>query len=83
MLYEFLSCCHFGTDLYHIFVSPYVSCILCSSVGINNLSTNLNRIIILQKVVRLISKKTFDAHTDPLFKEFQILKFDLFQIGEF
>ena len=60
-----------------------MSVVYCVPVWALTYPTNLNRIIILQIVVRFISKKTFDAHTNPLFKEFQILKFDLFQIGEF
>ena len=39
--------------------------------------TNLRRLVILQKrVVRIISKSTFDAPSDPIFKELHILKFD-------
>ena len=53
-----------------------MSVVYCVPVWALTYPTNLNRIIIRQKVVRLISKKTFDAHTYPLFKEFQILKFD-------
>ena len=49
--------------------------------------TNFNRIVILQKkIVRIISKKPFDAHTEPIFEDLQILKFSniyLFQIGKF
>ena len=48
--------------------------------------SNLNRIIILQKkIIRIISKVSFDAHTSVLFKE-QILNFSdiyLHQIGKF
>ena len=33
-------------------------------------SSNLNRIVLLQKrVVRIINQEKFDAHTDPMFKE--------------
>ena len=49
--------------------------------------SNLNRIIILQKkIIRIVSKVSFDAHTSVLFKEQEILKFSdiyLFQIGKF
>ena len=49
--------------------------------------SNLNRIIILQKkIIRIISKVSFDAHTGVLFKEQEILKFSdiyLYQIGKF
>ena len=63
-------------------VYPYL--ISCLSVWASTYPTNLNRIVILQKkVIRFISKKPLNAHTDPVFKEFQILKFAniyLFQI---
>ena len=49
--------------------------------------SNLNRIIVLQKrIIRIISKVSFDAHTGVLFKEQEILKFwdnYLHQIGKF
>ena len=38
--------------------------------------SNLKRIFVLQKkLIRIISKASFDAHTGPLFKYLQILKF--------
>ena len=49
--------------------------------------SNLNRILVLQKkIIRIISKVSFDAHTRVLFKEQEILKFSdiyLYQIGKF
>ena len=49
--------------------------------------SNLNRIIVLQKkIIRIISKVSFDAHTGVLFKEQEIFKFSdiyLYQIGKF
>ena len=49
--------------------------------------SNLNLIIVLQKkIIRIISKVSFDAHTGVLFKEQEILKFSdiyLYQIGKF
>ena len=49
--------------------------------------SNLKRTIILQKkIIRIISKVSFDSHTDVLFKEQMILKFPdiyLYQIGKF
>ena len=49
--------------------------------------SNLNQIIVLQKkIIRIISKVSFDAHTGVLFKEQEILKFSdiyLYQIGKF
>ena len=39
--------------------------------------TQLRRLILLQKrIVRIISKKGFDAHTNPLFKNLMILKLE-------
>ena len=54
---------------HHRFVYPYL--VYCVSVRASTYLTNLNRFVILQKkVVRFISKKPFDVHTDPVFKEF-------------
>ena len=37
--------------------------------------TNLRRLVSLQKrVIRIISKSTFDSHSDPIFKELELLK---------
>ena len=43
--------------------------------------SNLKRIFLLQKkLIRIISKDSFDAHTGTLFKDLQILKFhDIYQ----
>ena len=39
--------------------------------------TNLNRIVLFQKrAVRIVSKEAFDAHTDPVFHELKILKYE-------
>ena len=39
--------------------------------------THLSRLVLLQKlIVRIISKKGFDAHTNPLFKSPMILKLE-------
>ena len=49
--------------------------------------SNLNRVIILQKkILRLLSKVSFDSDTSVLFKQQEILKFSefyLYQIGKF
>ena len=49
--------------------------------------SNLSHVFILQKkVIRIISKASFDSHTDVLFKEHRILKFFdtyFYQIGKF
>ena len=48
--------------------------------------SNLNRIFLLQKkIIRIISKSAFDAHTEPIFKQLKILKLsDIYrsQIGK-
>ena len=49
--------------------------------------TLIVQVALLQKrVVRIINKEKFDAHTDPIFKELKILKLDdiyLFHLGKF
>ena len=38
-----------------------------------------------KRAVRIIAKESFDAHTDPIFKNLKILKFNciyLFQLGK-
>ena len=46
------------------------------SVWGSTYTSNLNRTFISQKrVIRVISRSAFDAHTDPLFKNLKILKF--------
>ena len=53
----------------------------CVSVWGSTYQSNLKRIFLLQKkLVRIISKASFDAHTGPPFKDLQILKFhDIYQ----
>ena len=54
--------------------NPYLY--YCNIVWGSTYKTTLRRLVILQKrVVRIISKSTFDAPSDPIFKE-HILKFD-------
>ena len=71
--------------LYYSLVYPYL--VYCISVWGSTYTTNLKRIFLLQKkVLRIISKSSFDAHTDPLFIQLKILKFDdiyKFQILKF
>ena len=71
--------------LYYSLVLPCIQyCILVSG---STYSSKLNRIALLQKrIVRIINKEKFDAHTDPIFKELKILKLDdiyLFHLGKF
>ena len=50
--------------LYYCLVYPYLQ-----------YKTNLCRLVSLQKrVIRIISKSTFDSHSDPIFKELELLK---------
>jgi hypothetical protein len=50
-------------------------------------SSNLCRIVLLQKrAIRILNKSEFHAHTNPLFKKLNILKFEyirLLQLGQF
>ena len=65
----------------------YLYLIYCVSVWESTYQSNLSRVFILQKkIIRIISKVSFDSHTDVLFKEHGILKFfDIYfyQIGKF
>ena len=71
--------------LYYSLVYPYL--IYFVSVWGSTYQSNLSRVFILQKkIIRIISKVSFDSHTDVLFKEHGILKFfDIYfyQIGKF
>lgn len=55
-------------------VDPYFQ--YCIIVWGSTYPTNLNRLILLQeRIVRIVNKKPFDAHTDPLFIDLKFLKF--------
>ena len=59
---------------YYSLVYPYL--IYCVSVWGSTHQSNLSHVIILQKkIIRIISKVSFDSHTDVLFKEQEVLKF--------
>ena len=61
--------------LYYSLVYPYLH--YCASVWGSTYQSNLKHLITLQKrVIRIISKSTFDAHTNPIFKNLNILKFE-------
>ncbi len=70
--------------LYYSQVYPYLQ--YCLIVWGSTYATNLKRICLLQKrIIRIIKKETFNAHTDPLFAEVKILKFEkiyLCQLGK-
>ena len=58
--------------LYYSLVYPYFQ--HCIIVWGSTYPTNLNRLILLQKrIVRIVNKKPFDAHTDPLFRDLKFL----------
>ena len=71
--------------LYFSLVYPYLY--YCNLVWASAYQSNLYHIILLQKhVVRILGGCSFDAHTDPIFKELHILKFHYIcslQIGQF
>ena len=71
--------------LYCSLVYPYL--VYCISVWGWAYPSNLNRIFLLPiKVIRIISKSAFDAHTEPIFKQLKILKLsDIYrsQVGNF
>ena len=70
--------------LYYSVVYPYL--VYCVSVWGSTYPSNLKHILVLQKkVVRIISGRAFDAHTEPIFKQLKILKLcDIFrfQVGK-
>ena len=61
--------------LYYSIVYPYL--FYCLRVWGSTYQTNLKRLIVLQKrVIRIISRNAFDVHSDLIFKELGILKFE-------
>ena len=59
--------------LYYCLVYPYLH--YCIIVWGSAYKTNLRRLVSLQKrVIRIISKSNFDSHSDPIFKELELLK---------
>ena len=71
--------------LYYSMIYPYLQ--YCNMIWASTFPSNLNRIVILQKrAIRIVSKSGFLAHTTPIFKDTQILKFhDIkkLQLGKF
>ena len=59
----------------------------CNIVWASTFETNLRRLVILQKhIIRIINKSHFNSHTDPIFKNLGMLKFNdihLLQLGQF
>ena len=61
--------------LYFSLIYPYFY--YCNIVWASTYKTNLRRLVILQKrIIRIINKSHFNAHTDPIFKDLGILKFN-------
>ena len=71
--------------LYFSLVYPYLY--YCNLVWASTYHSNLHCISLLQKrVVRIINRSDFDAHTDPIFKQLHIMKFHnicSLQMGQF
>ena len=71
--------------LYYSLIYPYFH--YCNVVWVLTHKTNLRRLVTLQKrAVRIINNSNFDAHTDRIFKELSILKFNdihLLRLGQF
>ena len=71
--------------LYYSLIYPYFY--YYSIVWVSTYKTNLHRLVILQKrIIRIINKSHFNAHTEPIFKDLGILKFNdihLLQLGQF
>ena len=60
--------------LYYSLVYHYFQ--YCIIVWGSTYPTHLNRLILLQKrIIRIVNKKPFDAHTDPLFRDSKFTKF--------
>ena len=70
--------------LYYSLIYPYFY--YRNIVWASTYKTNLRRLVILQKRIIRINKSHFNAHTDPIFKDLGILKFNdihLLQLGQF
>ena len=71
--------------LYNAMILPYLN--YCNLVWGSTYKTNLQRIVILQKrVIRIVNKSYYNAHTEPIFKKLNLLKFQgihLMHLGQF
>ena len=71
--------------LYYSLVYPYMQ--YCILVWGSTYPSNLRRIVLLQKrVVRIINKAVYDAHTEPMFNDLGLLPYQkiyLFHLGKF
>ena len=61
--------------LFYSLIYPYLY--YCNIVWASTYKTNLRRLVILQKrIIRIINKSNFKAHTDSIFTDLGILKFN-------
>ena len=71
--------------LYNSIILPYLN--YCNLVWGSAYKSNLQRIVILQKrVIRMVNKSYYNAHTEPIFKKLNLLKFQdihLLHLGQF
>ena len=71
--------------LYNVMILPYLN--YCNLVWGSTYKANLQRIVILQKrVIRIVNKAYYNAHTEPIFKKLNLLKFQdihLMHLGQF
>ena len=71
--------------LYYSMIYPYLQ--YCVIVWGLTYPTNIRRIELLQKrVIRILNKSAFDAHTSPIFKKLDLLKLNdicMLQLGQF
>ena len=66
--------------LYNAMILPYRN--YCNLVWGSTYKTNIQRIIILQKrVIRMVNKSYYNAHTEPTFKK--LLDIHLMHLGQF
>ena len=71
--------------MYYSIIYPYLQ--YCVIVWGLTYPTNIRRIELLQKrVIRILNKSAFDAHTSPIFKKLGLLKLNdicMLQLGQF
>ena len=71
--------------LYYSIIYPYLQ--YCVIVWGLTYPTNIRRIELLQKrIIRILNKSAFDAHTSPIFKKLGLLKLNdicMLQLGQF
>ena len=61
--------------LYFSMIYPYLQ--YCNLVWANTYQTTISRLSILQKrIIRIVNKSDFLAHTNPIFKELYLLKLE-------